>query len=148
MLNPFSHDYISKYCRENPFGKLGHVLRAVIDFWIAQIHHSASGHLGVPAQGVSPAPHIFSEFQAPNGRGLRLLYSQACRYACGLSLVGPSAPTPRFLAGPPGQAPLPLAPGLPKLLAESRVLLRPPGQAPFSTPQPPQGLCFLSCLCS
>ena len=45
--------------------------------------------------------------------------------------MGPSATASRFLAGRPGQAPLPLAPGLPKVLAESRVLLRPPGQAPF-----------------
>lgn len=137
MLNPFSHDYISEYCWENPVGKPGHVLRAIIDSWIAQTRHSALGHLGVPACGVSPAPHISSEFQDPTGRGLSLLYSLACCHACGLSPVGPSATSSRFLAGRPGQAPLPLAPGLPKVLAESGVLLRPPGQPPFSNPQPP-----------
>ena len=140
MLNPFSHDYISKYCWENPVGKPGHVLRAIIDSWIAQTCHFALGLLGVPARGVSPAPHIFSEFQAPAGRGLRLLYSLASCHACGLSPVSPSTTASRFLAGRPGQAPLPLAPGLPKVLAESRVLLRPPGQAPFPNPQPPRSL--------
>lgn len=62
MLNPFSHDYVSKYCWENPVGKPGHVLRAIIDSWIAQTCHFALGHLRVPAREVSPAPHIFSEF--------------------------------------------------------------------------------------